>query len=222
MSPERTKRPLWGTSLTAVSHHSVVFLSHGTFGATTPLQTMEWLNPFGSLWTTKVHNRCKFHGTYFSADCEAVYQTDKVGVHVKPPVERFPSTAEGIYRLLNSLREFSKLLDAVEDDKDIFGVHQALGLLDGRQFADDISVYDCDEWISEAEKYIDDLGEVMDILCLDLLRAWHSQSGAREAIEMWCVVNNTTMDHLIRNFSDGESVADEVSWYAETEGWVAV
>ena len=182
---------------------------------------MKWLNPFGSLWTTKVHNRCKFHGTYFSADCEAVYHTDKVGVHVKPPVERFPSTAEGIHRLLDSLREFSRLLDAVGDDKDIFGVHQALGLLDGRQFADDISVYDCDDSFNEAQKYIDDLEEVMGILYLDLLRAWHSQSGAREAIETWSVENKTTMEHLMGQFSEGESVADEVSWYAETEGWVA-
>ena len=61
----------------------------------------------------------------------------------------------------------------------------------------------------------------MGILYLDLLRAWHSQSGAREAIETWSVENKTTMEHLMGQFSEGESVADEVSWYAETEGWVA-
>lgn len=177
---------------------------------------MKWNNPFGSLWTTKVHNRCKFRGTYFSADCEAVYQTDKVGVHVKPPVERFPSTTEGIHRLLDELRKFSRLLDAVGDDMDIFGVHQALGLTN-----DDHSVYDQPEWLSEAQKYVYDLEEVMGILYFDLLRAWHSQKGAATAIKDWSEAKGVTMEELLGQFSEGEPIEDEVLWCAETEGWVA-
>lgn len=180
---------------------------------------MNWINPHGSLWATPT-----FGGRFFSADCEAVYQTDKVGVHVQPPVERFPSTAEGIHRLLNEFRRLSRLLDAVGDDMDIYGIHQALGLLEGGHFAfedDETSVYDCPNLLAEASEYQTDLEKVMGILYLDLLRAWHSQSGAQKAIETWSVVNRTTMEELLGQISEGEPLEDEVSWHAETEGWTA-
>jgi hypothetical protein len=169
---------------------------------------MNWINPFGSLWATPTYG-----GRFFSADCEAVYQTDKVGVRVQPPLQRFPSTAEGINRLLIELRRLSYLRDAVEDDMDIYGVHEALGLIHDLR---EVSVYEYEDLEGLAYDYVNDLIQVMGLLYMDLLRAWHSQSGAREAIETWSVVNNTTMEKLM-----GETDSDDiVSWLADTESWI--
>jgi len=157
---------------------------------------MNWLNPHGSLWSTPTYG-----GRFFSSDSEAVYQTDRVGVHTAPPVERFPSTTEGIHKLLNVFKAFTSLHDAVEDDRDIYGVHEALGLHNDLR---DVSVYDYADLLGYANEYKDDLREVIGLLYMDLLQSWHSQSGAKEAITMWSVVNNTTMEELLGQVSEGE------------------
>lgn len=175
---------------------------------------MTWNNPFGSLWATPT---CS--GRFFSSDSEAIYQTDKVGVHTAPPVERFPSTTEGIHKLLDKLFEYEGLVDALRDDLDIYGVHQALGLNDDLR---DVSVYDWEDLLGLANEYESDLLKVIDILYMDILRSYYSQKGAALAIDLWSSKAGTNAEAMLRSLSeDGESHVHEGKWYAEEDGWIA-
>lgn len=167
---------------------------------------MEWLNPYGSLWSTST-----FGGTFYAADSEAVWLTYHNGYgHVV--AERFPSTTEGVHELLDSLKSLWELSDAVGDDYDCFAVHEALGLLVDGEFTG-LSVYDRGHWQRLAGDYADGITDSIDLLVNDLSRFMHSSEGAKEMVRSWVDVSDygqMTATELLQRCTYGEMCEAEL------------
>jgi len=168
---------------------------------------MEWLNPYGSLWSTPT-----FGGRFFSADCEAVWMTYHNGYrHVV--AERFPSTTEGVHELMDAIKSLWDLFDAVSDDYDCFAVHEALGLLVDGDFADEGSVYDRKSWVRQAGEYEDGIRDALDHLVGDLVRFMGSSEGAKEKVRSWVDVSDygqMTATELLNRVTYGELAEAEL------------
>ena len=124
---------------------------------------MEWLNPYGSLWSTAT-----FSGQYFTADSEAVkvhFADGRVEV-----IDRFPSTTEGVLRQLSELYSLWEWEDAIRDDWDC--AQPLVGWSDAYSMDEDPHL----PWSSEqdkvfaeaSDKALEELRRVMTILADDL------------------------------------------------------
>ena len=107
---------------------------------------MNWINPYGSLWSTAT-----FSGKYFTADSEAVkvhFADGRVEV-----IDRFPSTTEGVLRQLSELYSLWEWEDAIRDDWD--SAQELIGWSDAYSMDEDPHL----PWSSEQDKVFAEASE---------------------------------------------------------------